>query len=480
LGLLFPGDPGAPPVGVNFPDRTNFAPRLGLAWDPFSQGKTSVRAGFGMFYDVILGQDNQSQNGTPPFYSAAYIGFNPATIPADGPAKFLSDPFGTSGTVNPFPSRPISKDINFATAGFLPFGPSSVFIDPYMKTPYTYQYNLTIQQQLASGMVFEAGYVGSSSHRLIAQRDRDPFIIGTTTRILNTQPGLQILDAYAQMPYSYGSYSNANYNGLVLSLTKRSGQLHGIGRLYFTASHTWSHNLNDAEGFGRTSSFVAPYNHHQFYTSADSDIRERFVLSGGWELPFAELWLSGPKRLTQGWTLAPIFSAQSGPPSTVTAGLFQDGVTPGPSGDGDQNLVMPNWSGGPIQTYNPGHEQTFTVGGNTITGHFFFNPNPLYLPDCYASSAPPGTSGGCPAPTYGTLQRNAFRGPGRVNLDLALEKKTKLSERVELNFRAEFFNGLNHTQWQTPASTPFSSPLLGQVTSTWDPRIGQLALRLQF
>ena len=145
-----------------------------------------------------------------------------------------------------------------------------------------------------------------------------------------------------------------------------------------------------------------------------------------------------------------------------------------------QNLVMPNWSGGPVQTYNPRREQTLTINGNAITGHFFFNPSRLYLPDCYASSAPPGTPGGCPTPTYGTLQRNAFRGPGRVNLDVALEKKTKLTERVELDFRAEFFNVLNHTEWQTPASTPFTSPLLGQVTTTWDSRIGQLALRLQF
>jgi hypothetical protein len=479
LGLLFPGDPGAPSSGVNYPDRTNFAPRFGLAWDPFGKGTTSIRAGFGMFYDVILAQDNQFQNGTPPFYSAAFIAFSPSEIPANGPATIMSDPFGTSGTVNPFPSRPISKNINFATAGFLPFGASSVEIDPQLRTPYTYQYNFDIQQQLAGGMMFEIGYVGSSSHKLIATRDQDPFIIGTTTRVLNTQPGLQIPDAFAQM-YEFGNYADANYNGLVVSLTKRIGDVHGLGQLFFTTSYTWAHNLDDADGFARTSNAVPFYNQHQFYTSADSDIRDRFVLSAGWELPFAKLWSGGPKRLTTGWTLDPIFSAQSGLPTTVTAGLFQNGATPGPSGDGDQNLVMPNWSGGPVQTYNPRQEQTLTVNGSTITGHYFFNPSGLYLPACYSSSAPPGTPGGCPTPTYGTLQRNAFRGPGRVNFDLALEKRTNLTERVELNFRAEFFNVLNHTEWQTPATTPFTSPLLGQIISTWDPRIGQLALRLVF
>lgn len=480
LGLVFPGDPGAPSTGVNFPDRNDWAPRVGFAWDPFRKGKTSIRGGFGVFYDVILAQDNQFQNGTPPFHSAAYIAFSPSEIPANGPATFLSDPFGTSGTINPFPSKPISSNLNFATAGFLPFGASSVFIDPHMRTPYTYQYNFSIQQQLADGLGFEIGYVGSSSHKLIAMLDQDPFIIGTTTRILNTQPGLQIPGAYDQMSGTFGNYANANYNGMVVSLTKRTGDLHGFGQVFFTTSYTWSHNLDYADGFARTSEQVSYYNHRQFYASADSDIRDRFVLSAGWELPFAKLWSSGPSRLTKGWILDPIFTDQSGLPTSVTAGLYQDGATPGPSGDGDQYLVMPNWSGGSVQTYNPRQEQTLSVDGSTVTGHFFFNPSGLYLPACFSSSAAPGTPGGCPTATYGTLQRNAFRGPGRVNLDLALEKRTNLTERVQLNFRAEFFNVLNHTEWQTPATAILSSPLLGQITSTWDPRIGQLALRLVF
>jgi hypothetical protein len=374
LGLVFPGDPGAPPSGVNFPDRTNFAPRVGFAWDPFGKGKTSIRSGFGMFYDTILAQDNQNQNGTPPFYSAAFIPFSPSEIPANGPATFLSDPFGTGGVINPFPSKPISQNINFATAGFLPFGPSSVFIDPHMRTPYTLQYNFSIQQQLSGGMVFEIGYVGSESRKLIAQEDIDPFIIGTTTRVLNTQPGLQIPNAYAQAPDYFGNLANANYNGLITSLTKRTGELRGIGQLFFTASFTWSHNLDDADGFARNSNAVSYYNQNALYASADTDIRRRFVLSGGWQLPFDKAWSSGPKRLTQGWILDPIFTVQSGLPVDITAGLVQDGVTPGPSGDGDQSLVRPDWLGGSLQTYNPHKEETLVVDGTPITGHFFSTP----------------------------------------------------------------------------------------------------------
>ena len=232
LGLLFPGDPGAPSSGVNFPDRNDWAPRIGFAWDPFGKGKTSIRGGFGVFYDVLLAQDNQNQNGTPPFYSAAFVPFDPSQIPANGPATFLSDPFGTTGITNPFPSRPIQKNIDFGAAGFLPFGPASVFIQPNMRTPYTLQYNFSVQQQIANGLGFEIGYVGSQSRKLIAQEDIDPFIIGTTTRILNTQPGLQIPDAYGQMPYTFGNRTNANYNGMVASLTKRTGDLRGIGQAF--------------------------------------------------------------------------------------------------------------------------------------------------------------------------------------------------------------------------------------------------------
>jgi Carboxypeptidase regulatory-like domain/TonB dependent receptor len=481
LGLLFPGDPGAPSSGVNFPDKNDWAPRIGIAWDPFGKGKTSIRTGFGVFYDVLLAQDNQYQNGTPPFWSAAFVPFSPSEIPANGPTTFLSDPFGTAGVTNPFPSRPISKNINFVNAGFIPFGPASVFISPYLRTPYTLQYNFSIQQQIANGLGFEIGYVGSESRKLVAEEDSDPFIIGTTTRILNTQPGLQIPNAYGQMPATFGNLANADYNALVVSLTKRTGELRGIGQLFFTASYTWAHNLNDADGFARNNDSVSYYNQNEAYASADSDIRNRFVLSGGWELPFDKLWSSGPRRLTRGWTLDPIFTWQSGLPVDVNAGLFQDGVTPGPSGDGDQNLVRPDWLGGAVQTYNPHQEQTLMVDGTPTTGHFFFNPSGLYLPACFSSSQPPGTPGGCPAVTYGSLGRNAFRGPGRVNLDLALEKRTNLTERVQLNFRAEFFNVLNHTEWQSPTTTTsITSPLLGQITATYDPRIGQLALRLVF
>jgi hypothetical protein len=485
LGLVFPRDPGAPSRGVNFPVRDNWAPRFGFAWDPTGKGKTSIRGGGGVFYDVLLAQDNQYQNGTPPFFSAAYF---PLGVPGS-----LSNPYGVAGITNPFPSKPPTSSLDFAAAGFLPFGLASVLINPHLRTPYLYQYNLSVQQQLRGGLLAEVGYVGSSSHKLVAMYDSDPFIVGTLNRPLNRQPGLPALYPqcstnpwacpFTAMPDTFGNVVNANYNGLLASLTGDIGDWHSLGKTFFTLSYTYSHNIDEAAGFGRNSSFVPAYNPAITRASADSDIRQRLVLSGGWELPFAHAFSKAPKRLTAGWNLYPILIAQTGMPMDVLAGLTYDGVTPGPSGAGDQNVVRPDWAGGKPHALDPHKVQTFTVDGNQITGHFAFDPTGLSIPACYASPLPPGTpqSDACPTATYGTLGRNFFPSPRRVNLDLALEKSTPITERVSLLFRAEFFNALNHTEWQAPlTSMPIGSPQLGQITSTYDPRIGQLALKLTF
>jgi hypothetical protein len=132
---------------------------------------------------------------------------------------------------------------------------------------------------------------------------------------------------------------------------------------------------------------------------------------------------------------------------------------------------------------SPENVETYVVAGTSRTGHFFFNPSDFLIPACYASKAPPGSgqAGACPAATYGNLQRNTFRGPGLTNFDLSLEKKTAITERVQLLFRAEYFNVLNHTEFLSPfGQVSVRSALIGQSTSTAAARIGQLALKLVF
>ena len=477
LGLNFPCDPHAPCPGTYFPDKNNFAPRFGFAYDPSRKGRTSIRGGFGVFYDILNGQDVQWQNGTVPFFSSAVLNYTKANVPANGPANILTDPYGAAGVPNPFPSKPLSPNLNYKTAGFLPFGPNSVLIDPNQRNPYSYGWNLTVQQALGAGMGMQLAYVGSSSHKQIVNVEGDPFIPGTTTRPLNLQPGLQYPGAYAYFSADK-SLGNSNYNGLLASVTKRASSSI-LGQTFFTAAYTFSKVLSDQDAYLQN---VSAYNSHQFHAPAAYDVGQRFVLSGGWELPFDRMWEKGPKRLTGGWSLYPIFSTQTGFPVDFNSGIARSPSVPGPSGDGVPSLVRPYWTGGSEQMVDPRQVQSFVVNGVTRTGHFFFNPSNFLIPSCYGSTAPPGTPGGCPAPTYGNLQRNTFRGPGITNFDLSLEKKTYLtSERVELLFRAEFFNVLNHTEFLSPfGQVSIRSALVGQITSTKDPRIGQLALKLVF
>lgn len=498
LGMLFPGDPGAP-HGITFPDRNDWAPRVGFAWDPSGNGKTSVRGGFGVFYDVLKGLDNQFQNGTPPFFSAAFLLYFPSNIPATGRIPIISDPYGTAGFPNPFPSSllPPPSVLNFGAVGFLPVGPAGVFINPHMVTPYIYQYSLSIERQVATGLTAEVGYLGSSSHKLTTQIDHDPKDLTTGNRILNEQPGLMVPAACAFFPppcpwgFAVGNDNgaNANYNALVASLTKRMGDWHSLGQTSFTLAYTWSHEIDDSSGMFRNTNQVPFYNHKQFHSSGDSDIRDRLAFSGSWELPFAHLFAKAPKALTHGWTLYPIVFTQSGLPIDVTAG-YSIFSSADPSNVGDPNLVKPNFAGGAPRSLDPHKVRTITIAGvpnalgmpTTLTGNFIFDPSGLVVPACYPTafnSTPPP----CPNLTYGTLPRNFFRGPRRVNFDLSLEKKTDLiGEKLQVIFRAEFFNILNHTEFQNPAGGPQSvfSPQLGQATSTYDPRIGQLSLRFAF
>src|SRR5439155_22332083 len=134
-------------------------------------------------------------------------------------------------------------------------------------------YNLSVERQLGTGLMAEIGYVGSSSHKLLTWVDQNPMILGTTNRILNEPQGLPH-DTYGYMP-TFAGLNNANYNGLLASLTKRPTDVRYLGRVFFTLGYTWSHNLDNGSGFNSRNSQIAPYNHHQFYGNSDFDVRQR-------------------------------------------------------------------------------------------------------------------------------------------------------------------------------------------------------------
>ncbi|HLK21480.1 MAG TPA: TonB-dependent receptor [Bryobacteraceae bacterium] len=470
LGELFPGDPNAP-RGANFPDRNDWAPRFGFAWDPKGDGKMSLRGGFGVFYDILKGEDNLQFNGQAPFFG--FVDFNLPSLNGNptGPVNFFEDPFGVTGLHNPFPSRPPASNINFNDAGFLPVGGGGVFfVNPHLRTPYVYQYNMSVQRELFKNMTLEVSYIGSDSHKLTALVDRNPFILGTKTRIYNTQPGVPSYGfSYLE---EFDNAVQANYNSLAVGLQKRYSDT-PIGSVQFQFSWTYGHSIDNSSGFRTTgsSSSVPAYDWDHFRASSDYDLRHYIAFSGVWELPFAKMWANGPHRLTSGWTLYPIVTFRTGAPFTVFAGLATTRTRPGPSGAGDAGNVLANQVA-QVTYFDPKNYQTLNnpdYGDNT-TGNFWFNPS-AFSGD-FSGLAPGQFS-------YGTSSRNAYRGPDVANFNLTLAKTIALAERLKFEIRADFFNILNHAEFNLP-STSIGSSTFGQISNTADPRIIQLAGRFTF
>ena len=513
LGLVFPGDPGAP-RGANFPDKDNFAPRFGFAYSPGTNSRTSIRGGIGLFYDVLKGEDNLQFNGAPPFYSEPYVTF-PCISTGSGEAcptsggntpytssgmPFYSAPWANSTTplpANPFPSQPPNPATAFNTTDnspFLPFGGGGIyFVNPHLHTPYTYQYNLSVQHQLANNLIAEVSYVGSSSKGLTTLEDINPFILSTVTgsnptRVLNQNQNATLSgycasndgtasdpNGLAACPFSsadeFSNLSFANFNSFEASLTKQNSVNRFLGNTYFTLGFTYGHSLDNSSGFRNRDSQVPFYFPNQFYGSSDFDIKERITFSGGWDLPFDRAFGSAPKRLVKGWSLYPILSWRTGFPLSISSGLPASPSDPGPSGAGDGYLALADFA--------PGFSK-ITILNPRKNGNFYFNP---------AAFAPISPSYN-PSDMYGTTGRDFFRGPGRTNLDMTLSKMTAITERVSVEIRMDAFNVFNHGEFANPDTNLFDQTF-GEITTTTfgsgivnpplqTQRIVQLAGRLTF
>jgi hypothetical protein len=461
-GLLFPGDAAAP-RGSNFPDKNDFAPRFGIAWAPTKDGRLSIRGGLGVFYDILKAEDNFQFNGQPPFFPGADISGYPAITvnPTSEPLNFAS-PFAAANRPNPFPASPPTASLDFQKAGFVNFGGGGVYsVNPHIRTPYIYQYNFDIQKELKGRTIVDVAYAGSSSHKLTGLYDSNPFPLGGTTRILNMAPNPSNAFSYLS---TFGNVANAHYHSLQVGVKRVAAEAPILGNIGYQLSYTFSKSIDNASGFRSRDARVPTYAPGLFRAVSDHDIPHNINLSGFWELPFQKVWKSGPSRLLTGWNVIPSMSYRSGTPLDVTSGLGLSAGIPGPSGAGDNSLVRANILA-PIKLFDPHVYQPF----RNRAGNYWFDPTIFQQ----IPNSTPGVG------NFGTFGRNALRGPSQFNTNFLVSKVVRVRESLNVEYRAEFFNMLNHAQFNTP-STSITSSLFGQISGTAPSRIIQMALRLQF
>jgi hypothetical protein len=475
-GILYPNDPGTPNRGLVYPDRNNFGPRLGFAWDVRGTGKFVMRGGFGIFYDIEDGALNLQFGGQPPFGDVTQT-FNSTFTPG---FNYFADPFTPLGLVNPYP---------FHSAGqFLVPKISFAYVtDPTFRTPYSENFNFGLQSQLTPNTMLEAVFVGSLGRKLISTADlnfRNPNAImqrqqqfGYASPPASNDPNIDCArplsgcfgtgDITASPTQATGQLLSNLSNGLSdsyqLQVTLDKRLSHGFE---MRGAYTLAKTIDLTSGFrARSSTYTNPLDYAQDRGLADFDAPQRLVISGIWQIPLDRPFQGNRflKKLTQGWQGNGIVTFQSGNPFT----LFSSNN----SSQQGSGLDRPNQIG-PVQIFHdPRTNRTFTPSADGVhgsclsgptTGNFWIDPTNLV---CAIQS--PTLAGGVPIFSFGTLGRNTFFGPGINNWDLSLTKSTKITESQSIEFRAEFFNAWNHAQFQFVKTDGSGfSGTFGQITST--------------
>ncbi|MGA9571935.1 MAG: carboxypeptidase-like regulatory domain-containing protein [Candidatus Acidiferrales bacterium] len=512
-GWVFPGDPGVPSTLA--PTRwNNFAPRLGLAYSfgdydgllgkiLGKSGTTSLRAGWGIFYSTFEGATDFNEIGDAPFGN--YTGQNQPTFAA----PFTNRAAGSSITnffpvtqpplyfsaKNPATGPPFDTLPDFFSA-FGTIGSSPAFYNKN-RLPYAEEYELSIEHQLTRSDLLTVSYVGTQAHRLLASESANPgvpatclafaaqgcgpggenniyinggtgaFTLGTRAPFSGVQvPGTTVFPCapgcvtalpngnLGIIPFGNDSYfitaGASSYNSMQVSWQHTSGRLQSL------IGYTLSKSFDDSSGYGEQ---INPYNHRLSRGLSAFDSTNNFVASYSYTLPIDKL--SGPKRLTNGWIISGITKFATGLPVTLVETDDQSLLGTGFGGPITLPVDTPQIVG-PLDIMNPRN-----------SGGLYFNP----------AAFGPSALG-----TEGDARRRYFHGPGINNWDFALLKNTMITERFNLQFRAEFFNIFNHTQFLTPsgitgfniATGAATSQSFGVVGGAAQPRIGQLSLKLNF
>ena len=445
-GLLFPGDPGMPSNGVN-PTYRNFSPRVGFAFDPTGEGITVLRGAFGSFYDQQqVGIENNRFVDISPFSTQVQI--TTPTGKFTNPYAGMPDPF-------PAPAAPSASSIFPTPVLVVTYDPAH---DSRMLAPVTYNYNLTMEHQFPKAILVRAAYVGSQSRHQVETIELNPAVYIPGSNL--TTDKRRIFKGYGSIGQGTDDLSG-NYNSLQLTAQRR------LNNITLLANYTYSKALDDVP-VGQGNAGIASQNvsalpstnplRHDFdYGRSDFDRRHIISASYVWDLPTLrrQNWME--RSVAGGWEATGIIRYQSGQALTPLAGAdrSQTGL-----GQDRATLISPASS----------------YGGNAchaVTSACVDYLNPSAFVTVYTPTS-------FPLGSAGNVGKGMFSGPGLVNWDVGALKNITLGDRFRLQFHAEFFNVLNHTNLGNPNLTA-NSPTFGAIQGTsTDPRIGQLALKLLF
>ncbi len=470
--LVYPTDPGVPNTLV--PQKNRFSPRLGLAYSPDNAdgwlgkilggpGKTSIRAGFGMFDSVIQGNTIAFDEPQPP-YGLSY------TSPV---APLFATPFtaqtGEAG-INPFPLTfpPLNASIsnpnpnvdfsNFPSiAGMTAPPPTNTY-------PYTENYFLSFERNLDANTVLNLSYVGSEAHHLLVVYSANPGNPGLCLSLANCGPGGEnsayvsstgqgipctrqgLGCAFGNDDYE-GSVGNSNYNSFQATLQRKTANLN------LMLSYTYSKSIDDASSLADIGD---PFNLNLMRALSAFDLKHSFVATYEYTLPIERIF-KRTNRWTEGWSISGITRASTGLPVTLSTSDDNSLQGSNPNGVNSRFMDRPDVIPGPLDLGR------YSQGGQA----FYFNIS-LFSPNALG--------------TPGNASRRYFYGPGSFNTDLALLKSVPITESKALQLRLETFNLFNHTQFFGPAAVNgnISSPLFGELVKAAPPRLIQVAAKFTF
>ncbi len=426
-------------------------PRIGFAWDVWGNGKTAVRGGFGIYRGLLDTLDYRLDQTAP---------FNTA--------ESLSNVSVSSLQITPGTPPAAGSKVS----------PSNV--QPDIETPTVLEWSLRVEQEIAPKTSLTVGYVASHSYHQILSEDMNEPIPSFTSSGQAYYPfaasatGPALANKALANTTSWVSQGVGLYNALVVDARRAFA-----GGFQLRGNYTFAKNLDDGSAWNtsvsaNTPAFVEfPLQPRLDWGPGATDVRHAATINGSYELPFGPnhrylAHSSGPVRIVAaGWTASAIVSAQSGFPFTP-----QLGYNPTLNGD-TRNPVRPNW--------NP----DFNGSLYPRTVNQYFNPNAFVPPTVTFSSPTCGASASCG--TYGNVRRDSLTGPGLTDVDFSATKNTRLTERLGVQFRAEFFNILNHSNFLTPnpvvytSATSGVSPTAGVITATsTTSRQIQFGAKLQF